>query len=57
VRCPVPYALVALFGWGLIGWVSTSLRRGVHSLMGGIKSGRLRPRGRGVVAPARYRMP
>lgn len=27
MRCPVPYALVALFGWGLIDWVAGSVRR------------------------------
>jgi hypothetical protein len=27
MRCPVPYALVALFGWGLIDWVAESVRR------------------------------
>ena len=27
MRCPVPYALVALFGWGLIDWIVSSARR------------------------------
>jgi len=26
MRCPVPYALVALFGWGLIDWVGGTVR-------------------------------
>ena len=27
MRCPVPYALVALFGWGVIDWAVGSARR------------------------------
>lgn len=57
MRCPVPYALVALFGWGVFGWISASLRRGAHSFMGGIKNGRFRLRDRSVTASARYRAP
>lgn len=45
MRCPVPYALVALFGWGLFDWVAGSTRSLVGSLRGGLRTSRLRPRG------------
>ncbi len=45
MRCPVPYALVALFGWGLFDWVAGSTRRLASSLRTGLETSRLRSRG------------
>ncbi len=31
-RCPVPYALVALFSWGLFDWLAAFVRTRVRSV-------------------------
>ena len=50
MRCPVPYALVALLGWGFFDWVRGSTRTLASSLRGGLKTSLRRSARRTVAA-------